>query len=302
MPSTPTEPIITTRVAPGFLIRTWLIAVVLIVLGVWGLYDYTISIPRRMELGQRRDILTQAREVFDGSGDREAARVVVAEAIAAIGEPLGQPPTGTVDLDDAIESLRDRENEQAWLVVLLVVRQALAEEPFATGEPTPTAAFARTVAIRGQESIGDVTPPAAFDWYFQWVYIVCLSYGLWMVATVPMKRRKRFTVDGDGVLGLPGGGRWKPADIASIDMDRWMSKSVAEVVHVDGSRVRLDAYVHHHMNEIVGSIASRFEPDRWDDRGRDLILAKEREAMEAADGGLGPGRRFGRIPGCRGRF
>ena len=46
-------------------------------------------------------------------------------------------------------------------------------------------------------------------------------------------------------------------------MTRWMSKSIAHVVHTNGTRAKLDDYQHKDLHLIVGAIASRIQPKEW---------------------------------------
>ena len=47
-------------------------------------------------------------------------------------------------------------------------------------------------------------------------------------------------------------------------MSKWMAKSIAHVVHTDGTRLMLDDYKHRHLHLIIGAIASRLYPQDWD--------------------------------------
>ena len=65
------------------------------------------------------------------------------------------------------------------------------------------------------------------------------------------------------------------ADIA------WMAKSIAWLVHSDGTRVKLDDYKHKNLYLIVGAIASRLHPDQWTPEAKPVKA--EQEAAEAVD-------------------
>jgi hypothetical protein len=87
--------------------------------------------------------------------------------------------------------------------------------------------------------------------------------------------RQVYTLEDDGSLQMPQG-TWPADDIADIDMDRWMAKSIAHVVHKDGRRVMLDDYKFKNMHRIVGELAHRFHPEAW--------TAEAKPVKEAAEG------------------
>jgi hypothetical protein len=82
-------------------------------------------------------------------------------------------------------------------------------------------------------------------------------------------RKQHYRLDDDGTLHYVGDaqlgtGAWSAAEIADIDMSRWMAKSIAWVVKSDGTRLKLDAYVHKDLHLIIGAIASQKYPEAWD--------------------------------------
>ena len=58
-----------------------------------------------------------------------------------------------------------------------------------------------------------------------------------------------------------------------------MAKSIAYVVHTQGTRVKLDDYKHRNLHLIVGGIASRLYPEAWDAEAKQ-IKADEPEGDE----------------------
>ena len=58
------------------------------------------------------------------------------------------------------------------------------------------------------------------------------------------------------------------SEISDIDMSRWMSKSVAKIVHTDGRTVTVDDYVHQDADQIIGAIAHRLRPEEWTDHAK----------------------------------
>jgi hypothetical protein len=111
--------------------------------------------------------------------------------------------------------------------------------------------------------------PSKFDHVSQWAYIACIPFAPYLVWLFVKARRQVYRLDDDGTLHFQGDpqlttGAWTKSDIADIDMSRWMAKSIAQVVHQDGRRLKLDAYVHKRLELIIGSIASRLHPQDWD--------------------------------------
>jgi hypothetical protein len=112
--------------------------------------------------------------------------------------------------------------------------------------------------------------PGKWDRLTCWFFIACLPcapYFMWLYLKA---KRQAYRLDDEGTLhftGDPqrGSGAWASSEIADIDMNRWMAKSIAYVIHSgDGARLKLDAYLHKNLHLVVGAIASRLHPDRWD--------------------------------------
>jgi hypothetical protein len=94
-------------------------------------------------------------------------------------------------------------------------------------------------------------------------------------------RAQHFTLEDDGTL-VTRAGRWPAAEIAGIDMSRWMSKSTARVAHRDGRTVVLDDHIHRGTDLIVGALAQRFDPESWDEQARPRSRAIPAEAGQPA--------------------
>jgi hypothetical protein len=138
---------------------------------------------------------------------------------------------------------------------------------------------------------GRPTPPAAYDRPVQlWMYMVgCGVMGVpWFLWQWIATARRRYSLEDDGTLVAPEG-RFGRADIADIDMDKWMSKSLATVVLTDGRKLVLDDYKHRDMHLIVGAIASERYPEKWSPEARDLDRVRaEAEAADASKAAAGP--------------
>lgn len=118
-----------------------------------------------------------------------------------------------------------------------------------------------------QEFAEPPVPPAAYDRAVQlWLYMVgCGILGtpffVWNLIVLPRTAAK-WRLDEDGSLTTPQG-RLAADEIAEVDMNRWMAKSIATVVATDGRRIALDDYKFRNMDRIIGALAQRFEPDKW---------------------------------------
>ena len=128
------------------------------------------------------------------------------------------------------------------------------------------------------------SPPSKFDHVVQWIYIACGPFAIVPALSLLRLRRQRYQLDEAGTLhfqGDPalGDGAWKTTEIADIDMHRWMAKSIAWVVPMSGERLKLDAYQHTNLDQIIGSIASRLHPEAWQPDARPV--KKTADAAEA---------------------
>ncbi|MCI0364346.1 MAG: hypothetical protein L0Y44_08065 [Phycisphaerales bacterium] len=107
----------------------------------------------------------------------------------------------------------------------------------------------------------------------QWFFISCLPFTFYFFWLYKKAKRQVYRLDESGVLHFEGdpvlnSGAWRLDDIADIDMERWMSKSIAHAVHRDGRRLKLDAYLHKNLDLIIGALASRLHPEKWDQQAK----------------------------------
>lgn len=143
---------------------------------------------------------------------------------------------------------------------------------------------------RLQEISPNNAPPVApskFDRVTQWFFMASFPFAplfFWMFIKA---KRQSYTLDDDGALHFTGdpqlkSGMWDHAQITDIDMERWMAKSIAYAVHSDGTRLKLDAYLHKDLHLIVGALASRFYPEKWDPQAK-MIKPAEEQAADSGD-------------------
>jgi hypothetical protein len=116
---------------------------------------------------------------------------------------------------------------------------------------------------------GTPEPPSTYDRATQWLFILSLPFAPWFLWLFIKAKRQNYRLDDDGTLSFHGdpefgNGSWPQSEIADIDMSRWMAKSIAWLVKTDGTRLKLDAYLHKDLHLIIGAIASRMHPDEWD--------------------------------------
>jgi hypothetical protein len=274
----------------GYAWRMIIIGAASVVLGAWGVYDFAVDIPNRQMLHQRAELLTLCKDALEteqAAGELTPEATTALEAVKAemdqtfsreLGEdfdPEQAAPTAEMQKRFA-EVMQTSENAE-WLGLLFVITQGLGAErrlPL-TEQGYPAAFLAFDTARNNLDAIGNVTRPGKYDRLTQWAFIACLPcapYFFWMYFVA---RRRRYTLDDDGTLHTPDG-TWQADEIADIDMNRWMAKSIAWVVHRDGARVKLDDYKFKGLDQIVGALASRMYPDDWD---KDARPADRAEAM-----------------------
>jgi hypothetical protein len=168
-----------------------------------------------------------------------------------------------------------------------IEQQVAKQGGLATSEQKQEHENAKIELLAISPSGAEPVKPSKFNRMTQWVYIACLPMAPIFFILFLNANRQRYALDDDGTLHFQGdkelrSGTWKPADIAEIDMSRWMAKSIATVVHADGRRLKLDAYLHKNLHLIVGAIASRLYPDKWDAEAR---VAKDAAGDESGDSG-----------------
>lgn len=197
---------IRTSIQPRQIWKNSIAAVACAGFGVWGLYDYLVTIPAREQAFADHRALTAARDSIE-------AKRAKAGALSA------------VDISEY-----ERINQE------LATRFKAA--------PAKVEAYDRPVQL--------------------WVYVVgCGILGtpffIWPLISL---RKKQFSLEDDGTLRFPEG-ECHIDQVASIDMGRWMAKSIAVVTLPSGTQSILDDYKYKNLDLIIGAIASRLHPDEW---------------------------------------
>lgn len=229
----------------------------------------------------RRATPDSASEIRSVADPRQRGWVSVLFALASAGAELSEQGAARPEAQEAqalVDAIRQRSEaanrifspgtarEYDWFKQLLLFHMGL-EQP-ATQPPVHFAAEAYAVAEEALGKMGGRKKPGELDRIMKGlVFIPCLPFAFYMWWLYFRAKAKVYKLDDDGTLHMPEG-TWSKDDIADIDMSRWMAKSIAHVVHTDGTRVKLDDYLYKDLHLIIGSIASGFYPEEWTDEGK----------------------------------
>ena len=273
------------RVSRGYAWRMIILAVVCLVFGVWGVYDYVVAIPHDQTLADRVELLQTSKDALETEqpyGEltpqaKKAYHAVKDELNSIFQEQLDQtkgdqPVTDVADFEEVVErfgpELKAGGNMQ-WVALLATIGHGLVAErrlPLTERDfPAAHDAFKQTQGAI--EELGAVSAPGEYDRLTQWAFMLCLPsvpYFLWMYFAAT---RRVYRLDDEGTLSTPDG-TWRQEEISDIDMGKWMAKSIAWIVPSQGRRVKLDDYKFRNLHLIVGAISARLHPDEWDSEAR----------------------------------
>ncbi|MCH2148986.1 MAG: hypothetical protein MK095_06080 [Phycisphaerales bacterium] len=262
--ATDTQQILFASVAPAWWIRAVLVSVLMLGLGLWGLYDYAIGIPAQEQMAQRRKVAEGVKLALEQK-TKDAVDIALADTAAQAGQGVGQ------------------EQDVEWDETLAVWNAAL-QSVAATGQmPAELMLQSGTRLENAMELYGDVQEPAAYDRPVQWMFIGSLVFVPFYVFGLIKYAPKKYSLDPDGTVHLPNE-TLAATDIQDIDMDRWMAKSTAELVTVDGRRIKLDAFIFKNLHLIIGSVANRLHPDAWTSEGKPVKSDGEPDPQLPNDG------------------
>lgn len=261
---------ITTRVRTRFVVWTLGFAIVCLVLGLWGAYDYFYAIPERQMLVERKAILEVAIEALEK--ERKQNGKLSTNALEQLEAEKDKFPATADEID---------EDDQPYYTAFNKAGVALTTKPenMTDAEYAKKRDAALTALREHFDAYRDVETPSTFDRAMQIAYILCLPCVPVLFFMYIKTKRQKYVIDDEGNLSLPEGD-WAAKDIADIDMSIWMKKSVASVVHQDGTRVLLDDYKHVDLHLIIGALAHRFYPDEWREDARKVGAEDEDEAGE----------------------
>ncbi len=249
-----------TTLATRYWLKTIVMALVCVVLGLWGIWDYVVAIPRDIEAYSRatflREVIQPALDVEFGSQERDDATVVLNAAL---------------EEDDGLDP--------QWSDALVVFGGAVS------GNNVDSQQKAKDLLETYLNKYGNVTQPSRFDRPMQWVFILCLPFGFYYFgAYLKMSNRaKKYLLDDDGTLTTPEG-TWTAEEIEGIDMDRWISKTgkarttwTAKVIVKGHAPVLLDDYVYKDMHLVIGKLAHKYYPKEWTPLAKRVIPRTEED-------------------------
>lgn len=147
---------------------------------------------------------------------------------------------------------------------LMTEKQDLVADDAESGLTAEEIERFKVVEAELNEFDGQPEKPARLDHIMQWGFIACLPFAPYYLWVYLSTRRREYLLDDDGALHLPEVGIWSRDEISDIDMSRWMKKSIAWVIHTDGTRVKIDDYKHRNAHLIIGAIAHRMYPEQWE--------------------------------------
>ena len=277
-PTTSPGETLESRIAPSFRLRSILIMLMCLVLGLWGVYDYVWAIPTQAEHALRRDVSQDVLELLETAASADYNTEARDRVVTRLTSWLqGLDATTTID-PAGIDDVEPASNE-AWMISMAIYIQGLESKPTRGGEPSDAMRMAGVVANRSMNLYGDAQAPSAYDRPVQWLFILSLLFVPFYGWNLLKYGPGVYQLDPDGTLHLPEG-TWSRDEIADIDMSRWMAKSTAVVEHVDGTRIKLDAYIYKNLHLIIGAIAHRFHPDQWEEDGRKVKPVAEGQTKE----------------------
>jgi hypothetical protein len=312
---------LTVKVGSGFLLRSAVIGLMCLVLGVWGIYDYVVSIPtqelqyHRAEVARQfnriaEPLLSESSEAKNTDPSNSVALVDFRQAVIA---NLGiEPAQSLADQVNGLEQV-DTSNADAslslnelgrllanylktagightpadkvtnrWLATVGGMT-VVAQTPMALdGTPIAELKPMRDAANAALNVWGDVQPPSKYDRPMQWMFILCLPFVPWYAWVAFTASKRTYQLDEDGTVHVPAG-TWPRDDIAEIDMSVWMRKSKATLVHVDGRRAVLDDYVFKGLFRIIGELAHNQDPAMWTNEAKRVKPDADAVVDEGAD-------------------
>ena len=280
---------IKTKIARHFALKQIIVGYVCLLLGAWGLVDYVWTIPGKERAYARLGIIDLARAGLETeqsanvlSPEAKEAQVAVNKEINAIlkkGLADVQEPGKEIEtqqeLQEALGKLSESMKESPegqWFAQLVMISRGLQSERRLPLSETkfPQAYAAYELISNIVESIGAIEKPHKYDRIMKGlVFLPCLPFFPYFLWVYYRTKRQVFELTDDGTLHSKAG-EWPADSIADIDMSKWMSKSIAHVVHTDGTRLLLDDFKHRNLFLIIGAIASRLYPKDWDDQAKQV--------------------------------
>ena len=270
--------VLTATIAPGYWIRAVLIALMCLVLGLWGIYDYVVAIPNAERMSDRREVTQDVKAALESTGDAQTSAAARSDALVQIDAALdGFGPEQTRPEGDAGQP----DSDVVWWDMLQVWKNTLQGMTGYDATPTPEMQQAGLLVAEAMELYGEAQEPSAYDRPVQWMFIASLAFVPFYFWGVIKYGPRTYTLDEQGAVHTPEG-VFERDRIEDIDMSRWMAKSTAELVLTDGERVKLDAYIFKNLHLIIGSIAHQLHPEAWTEEAKQ-VKAEEKPDSKVED-------------------
>ncbi len=254
---------IQTSVKRSFILWNLLYIVLCGGLGVWGAYDYWVTIPDQEAAVVEYEELNARRTVLEIRG--------------VLWTLIKKKSDGTItESEDASLANMRADFEKAGLTQ--------PPPPLTMEEVAEYEAIKVTLKDDFENTAPE--PPASYDrWVNFWIYFV--GTGIlgtpWFVWKLLSRKGQTWRLEDDGAFSTPDGvfGR---DEIDDIDMSIWMKKSIAKVLIKDrAERIVLDDYEYADVYLIVGALASRFHPDEWTEEAKPIKPDEEDDAPDALE-------------------
>lgn len=268
----------------GWLIKLLVIAVALLGLGVWGLYDALVAFPNRGERHaeyvewQYLQAASEAGRLLAASEpDPQATLERLTSERAEIRDRLSDTEEGTLAYREATMDLAKLE----WLTSLSRIGRVDAEHT--------TFANPRERLDTLTQQWGTQNPPkplAAYDIPSQWIFVVCGFGGaLWIAVVVGRAKGVQYRYKpAEMELTLPSGRTITPSQISEVDKRKWHKFFVTlRFKEGEGEPVTLDLLRHKPLEDWILEMEKQtdgYEPPEHDDEE-----APEREGSGVAMGG-----------------
>lgn len=282
-----TSPQQTTKPAMRWLLKTMIITLVVVVLGVWGLYDALVAYPDRgREVASYRlfEYLEEARHPvygFDGPAgvglDEDPASVM-----SELKQQRAQLDAQTQDPGESkAKAARAKLALLSYLEALEVMFE-LTPEKAHIAEPGERHAELKD---KWREPSGETRqapkPLASYDIPVQWVFVlVGVVGGVWGTLFMARVLSKKYRWDPDTMrLTLPTGEQIVPEDVAEFDKRKWdkfliFLKMKESHESLGGRELRIDLYRYDPLEDWIVQMHQSAFPEEFEDEDDDFSANK----------------------------
>ena len=298
----------TVVLAPRYWVEKTIFAIICLVLGVWGIYDYAVAIPNQERAWEWRSLLTTYQKVFDSWQEPEfndalkKASETLKEKIKTEIHPNSANKEDEKNSPVKLEIKTSLENSESvlgylWLGLGIVQKESKTAVLLEEKKQLPDSLIPiKNFVLDGLNQVGEIEKPSDFDRYIQWAFILCLPYAFWLFLNIFIKKNesKKYKIDlKSKMLTVPLGtfsysqnnnNTKDTKSITAIDMSSWSSKTgsarkswMAWVITKDERKICLDDFPFKGMHKIVGEIAHHLEPELWTKEAKKTNSNKERK-------------------------